>query len=113
MTTTSTTVEVLGDRVLVLPDKKTKMLGKGLLHAPDSATDKPKTGVVIGVGPGVWSTDGSVRITPNLEPGDRVLYAQYGQVEYQHNDIDYLIFREQDIIARLIPTDEESTTDGA
>ena len=81
-------------RVIVKPapaEEKTK----GGIIIPDTAKEKPQRGEVIAVGPG---KDGNLM---TVTPGDIVLYGKYSGQELNHEGIDYLIMREDDILVVL------------
>ncbi len=87
----------LGDRIVVKalePDAKTK---SGLV-LPDSAKEKPQEGKVISVGTGRLLDEGVVKPL-QVKAGDRILYGKYSGTEVQLNGEDYLIVREDDVLA--------------
>ena len=87
----------LGDRIVVRalePQEKTK---SGLV-LPDTAKEKPQEGKVIAVGTGRLLDDGSVKPL-ELKNGDRVLYGKYSGTEVSVGGEDYLILREEDVLA--------------
>ncbi len=93
----NTNYRPLGDRVIIHPQEAEKMTQSGIV-LPDSAQDKPQTGVVISVGPGKVSDEGKV-IAMNVKEGDVVIYAKYGGTELKVNNDELLIVRESDILA--------------
>ncbi len=88
----------LGDRVVVKPLEEEERT-KGGIVLPDTAKEKPQHGEVIAVGPGEWDDEGKKRITPDVKPGDRVLYAKYAGTEVKTDDGDMLILRASDVLA--------------
>ena len=87
----------LGDRIVVKqldPQEKTK---SGLV-LPDSAKEKPQEAKVIAVGTGRLLDDGSVKPL-EVKNGDRVLYGKYAGTEVTIEGTDYLILREEDVLA--------------
>ena len=87
----------LGDRILVKAlDMREK--SKGGIILPDTAKERPQEGKVIAVGTGKLLEDGSVR-TLELKTGDTVLFGKYTGTEVKVDDNDYLILREEDILA--------------
>ncbi|MEO5583475.1 MAG: co-chaperone GroES [Saprospiraceae bacterium] len=84
----------INDRVIVKPapaEEKTK----GGIIIPDTAKEKPQRGEVIAVGPG---KDGNLM---TVTAGDIVLYGKYSGQELNHEGVDYLIMREDDILVVL------------
>jgi chaperonin GroES len=92
-------VTPLHDRALVrrLEEKET---AKGGIIIPDSAKEKPQEGEVIAVGSGKLSEKG-VRIPLDVKPGDRILFAKYTGNDIKIDEQEYLILREDEILARV------------
>jgi chaperonin GroES len=88
----------LGDRVLVKPIEKEEKTKSGI-YLPDTAKEKPQEGEVIGVGPGKYDETGK-RIPMDLKVGDTVIYAKYGGTEIKVDDVELMILRESDILAK-------------
>jgi chaperonin GroES len=89
----------LADRVVVKPLVKEEVT-KGGLVIPDTAKEKPQEGEIVAVGPGKLGDDGK-RIELEVKKGDRVIYAKYAGTEWKHDNEEYLILRESDILAKL------------
>jgi len=89
----------LGDRVIVKPIIREEVT-KGGIVLPDTAKEKPMEGEVVGVGPGRRSDDGTL-LPMELKKGDKVIYPKYAGTEWKHNDDEYLIMRESDILAKM------------
>ena len=87
----------LGDRLIVKRQDAQEKTKSGLV-LPDSAKEKPQEGKVIAVGPGKLLDDGSVK-TLEVKNGDKVLYGKYSGTEVRVQEEDYLILREDDILA--------------
>jgi chaperonin GroES len=88
----------LADRVVVKPIVKDEVT-KGGIVLPDTAKEKPQEGEVVAVGPGKMGEDGK-RIELEVKKGDRVIYAKYAGTEWKHDNEEYLILRESDILAK-------------
>ncbi|MDD2903230.1 MAG: co-chaperone GroES [Syntrophales bacterium] len=90
-------VKPLNDRVLV---KRTEELTvtKGGIVIPDTAKEKPIEGKVVAVGPGKMSDQGQ-RMTLQVKEGDRVLFGKYSGTEIKVEGEEYLMMREEDILA--------------
>ena len=87
----------LGDHVIVERiEAETKT--KGGIVLPDSAKEKPREGVVIAVGEGRLTDDGQ-RIAVSVKPKDRVIFSSYAGTEVKFEGKDYLIVREDEILA--------------
>ena len=72
----------------------------GGIIIPDTAKEKPQSGKIVAVGEGKLS-DAGVRIQPDVEVGQTVLYGKYSGTEVTVEGEDYLILRESDILAIL------------
>lgn len=94
-----TSLVPLADRVLVERLEAEEKTAGGIV-LPDSAKEKPLQGKVIAVGEGRRSESGEL-ISPQVSPGDRVLFAKYGGTEVEVDREDYLILKEDDILAIL------------
>jgi len=93
-------LQPLADRLVVKPIQKEEMT-KGGIYLPDTAKEKPQEGEVIAVGPGRVTDDGK-RIAMDLKVGDRVIYSKYGGSEIKIDDVEMIILRESDILAKKI-----------
>ncbi len=90
-------VKPLNDRVLVKRIEEVQVTKGGIL-IPDTAKEKPIEGKVIAVGPGKMSDAGN-RMTLQVKAGDRVLFSKYAGNEIKVEDEEYLMMREEDILA--------------
>ena len=92
-------VRPLHDRMLVrrIEEKET---AKGGIIIPDTAKEKPQEGEVIAAGAGKINDKGE-RIALDVKVGDRVLFGKYSGTEIKVEDEDYLILREDEILAKL------------
>ena len=88
----------LHDRVLIkrIEEKETV---KGGIIIPDSAKEKPQEGEVIAVGAG--KIEKGVRVPLDVKAGDRILFGKYSGSEIKIEDEEYLILREDEILAKL------------
>lgn len=85
-------VKPLSDRVLVEPNPAEEKTAGGLF-IPDTAKEKPLAGKVVAVGPG------TAEVTMEVKVGDQVLYGKYSGTEINIDGKDYLIMRQNDILA--------------
>jgi chaperonin GroES len=90
-------VKPLNDRVLVKRLEEMQVT-KGGIYIPDTAKEKPVEGKVIAVGPGKVNDQGN-RVPLNLNEGDRILFGRYAGSEIKVEGEDYLMMREDDILA--------------
>jgi len=92
-------VKPMEDRIIVKPLEAEQKTSGGII-IPDAAKEKPQKGEVVAVGPGKFSDKG-VRIEMSLAKGDTVLYGKYSGTEVKIDGEDYLIMRENDVLAKL------------
>ena len=93
-------LQPLADRLVVKPSQKEEMT-KGGIYLPDTAKEKPQEGEVVAVGPGKITDDGK-RIPMDLKVGDKVIYSKYGGSEIKIDDVEMIILRESDILAKKL-----------
>jgi len=93
-------VRPLHDRILVTRIDEKKEEKKGNIIIPDSAKEKPQEGKVVAVGNGKVLEDGH-KLDLEVKAGDRILFGKYAGTEVKIEDQDYLIMREDDILAIL------------
>lgn len=89
----------LGDKVIIrrlAAEEKTT----GGIILPDTAREKPQQGRVLSVGDGTLLANGT-RSKPLVQEGDRVVFHAYAGNEVKIADQDFLICRENDILAIL------------
>lgn len=87
----------LHDRVVVERLEKGEQV-KGGIVIPDSAKEKPQEGKVIAVGNGRRLESGKV-IALDVRVGDHILFGKYGGSEIAVDGCDYLILREDEVLA--------------
>ncbi len=87
----------LADRIVVKPLEAQEKTKSGLV-LPDTAKEKPQEGKVIAVGSGRLLDEGEVKHL-EVRHGDRVLYGKYSGTEVTVEGEDYLILREEDVLA--------------
>jgi chaperonin GroES len=90
-------IRPVGDRVVVKPAAKEEVTRSGIV-IPDTAKEKPQEGTVIAVGAGRLLDNGD-RAAMDIREGDRVLYAKYGGTEFKLDGEEYLVLKENDILA--------------
>src|SRR5437899_372219 len=90
-------IRPVGDRVVVKPSAKEEVTKSGIV-IPDTAKEKPQEGTVIAVGSGRLLDNGD-RAPVDLREGDRVLFAKYGGTEFKLDGEEYLVLKENDILA--------------
>lgn len=88
----SVNIKPLADRVLIEPSAAETQTASGI-YIPDTAKEKPQRGTVVAVGKGTKDHEMTVKV------GDTVLYGKYAGTELKLENKDYLIMREDDILA--------------
>ena len=85
-------IKPLADRVLIEPVAAETKTASGI-YIPDTAKEKPQKGTVVAVGKGTKDHEMTVKV------GDTVLYGKYSGTELKLDGGEYLIMREEDILA--------------
>lgn len=83
-------IKPLADRVVATREESASKTSSGL-YLPDSAKEKPVIAKIVAIGPDVKS----------LKVGDRIVYKEYSTTDLKINDQDFLIVKEEDILATL------------
>ncbi len=92
-------IRPLHDRVVVKRIEQEEQVQGGII-IPDTAKEKPQEAEVVAVGPGKLKDDGN-RMPVDVAAGDRVLVGKYSGSEIKLNGHDYVIMREDEILAVL------------
>lgn len=87
----------LGDRMVVKPTEQEEVTSSGI-YLPETAKEKPQQGTVISIGPGARDEDGK-RIAMDVKVGDIVMYAKYSGTTIKLSGTEYLILKENDVLA--------------
>ena len=90
-------IRPVGDRVVVKPAAKEEITKSGIV-IPDTAKEKPQEGTVVAVGSGRLLDNGD-RAPIDVREGDRFLFAKYGVTEFNLDGQEYLVLKENDILA--------------
>ena len=92
-------VKPLFDYLLIKPDEKETTLPSGIV-IPDSAKEKPQEGEIVAVGPGTKDKDGNL-VPVEVKVGDIVMYKKWGGTEIQMGGEDYILVKQEDLLAVL------------
>ena len=87
----------LSDRVVVEPAAAEEKSSGGII-LPDTAQEKPQQGTVVATGPGKVSDSGTL-VEMSVKDGDKILYGKYSGTEVNVAGTEYIIMRENDILA--------------
>ncbi len=93
----SVNIRPLHDRVLAKRIEEGEQVRGGII-IPDTAKEKPQEAEIIAVGPGKIQEDGK-RAPMDVKAGDKVLIGKYSGSEIKIDDDDYVILREDEILA--------------
>ena len=85
-------IKPLADRVVIEPAAAEQKTASGII-IPDTAKEKPQQGTVVAVGPGTKDNQMTLKV------GDTVIYGKYVGTEFHLDGKDYMIMRENDVIA--------------
>lgn len=86
----STSITPLADRVVAVREEAKTQTASGI-YLPDSSKEKPVVAVVQAVGSDV----------KHVKVGDKIVYKEYSTTDLKINDTDFLIVREEDILATV------------
>jgi len=89
----------LGDRLLVERLEAEEKTAGGIV-LPDAAKEKPIQGKVVEVGEGRRNDDGEL-VPMQVKKGDRILFGKYAGTEVKLDGDEYLIMKEDDVLAIL------------
>ena len=90
-------VKPLADRILVRRLEEPEVKRGGII-IPDTAKEKPQQGEVVAVGPGRMTEEGK-RVALDVKKGDKILMGMYSGTEVKIDGTDYLIMREEEVLA--------------
>ncbi len=91
-------IKPLADYILIEPIKEEERTKSGILLPQTAEKERPEQGLVIAVGPGRKTSSGKV-IPVEVKRGDKVLFTKYGPNEIKVDDKEYLIAKQEDILA--------------
>lgn len=86
----SSPIKPLADRVVAVREEAKTQTASGI-YLPDTAKERPVIAVVEAVGPDV----------KGIKKGDRIVYKDYTTTELKINGIEYLIVKEEDVLATV------------
>jgi len=92
-------IRPLHDRILVKRMEEQEVRRGGII-IPDTAKEKPQEGKVVAVGNGKVTEDGK-KLPLDVKAGDKILFGKYSGNEVKIEDEEYLIIREEDVLAIL------------
>ncbi len=87
---TSTPIRPLADRIVAVREEAQTKTASGI-YLPENSKDKSMIAQVIAVGPDV----------AQVKIGDRIIYKEYATTELKMDSKDYLIVKEEDVLATI------------
>ena len=94
-------IKPLGDRILIeslSEEERTKKTKYGIVIPETAEKEKPQEGKVVAVGHGRLLEDGTIK-SLEVKSGDKVLYGKYSGTEVKVDGEEYLILKEEDVLA--------------
>jgi len=91
-------IKPLSDHILIEPISREEKTKTGILLPETAEKERPEQGKVIAVGPGRKTSTGKV-IPLEVKAGNKVLFTKYGPNEIKVDNKEYLIAKEEDILA--------------
>ena len=92
-------LQPMGERIVIQRVESEETTAGGIV-LPDSAREKPARGTVVAIGSGKLLDDGS-RASSQLQDGEQVLLSSYAGENVEIDDVEYLLMREDDVLAVL------------
>ena len=86
----STPITPLADRVVAVREEAKTQTASGI-YLPDSSKEKPVMAEVKAVGSDV----------KHVKVGDKIIYKEYSTTELKIDDTEYLIVKEEDVLATI------------
>ena len=86
----SSPIKPLADRVVAVREKAQEKTASGL-YLPDGSKEKPVMATVVAVGPKV----------EQVAVGDKIVYKEYSTTDLKINETEYLIVKEDDVLATV------------
>ena len=86
----TTPIKPLADRVVAVREKPATQTASGL-YLPDTAKEKPVFATISAIGPDV----------KELKVGDKIIYKEYSTTELMIDNAEYLIVKEEDVLATV------------
>ena len=91
-------IKPLSDYILIEPIKEEEKTKSGILLPETASKERPEQGRVIAVGSGKTTSSGKL-IPIEVKVGQRVLFTKYGPNEIKLENKEYLIAKQDDILA--------------
>lgn len=93
-------IKPLSDHILIKPSEKEEETKSGIVIPETSEKEEPQRGKVVAVGPGKKLSSGKT-VPLEVQEGQTVLFRKYGPDQIKVEDEEYLIAKEEDVLAIL------------
>jgi chaperonin GroES len=91
-------IKPIADYILIEPISEKEKTETGIIIPETADREKPEQGLVVAVGPGKMLDSGERR-PMGIKKGEKVIFSKYGPSEISIDEKDYLMAREDDIMA--------------
>lgn len=91
-------IRPLDDKIVLETISKEEVTKSGLVLPDTAEKERPEEGKVIAVGPGKMMENGT-RAMMSVKVGDKVIFSKYGPSEVKVDGREYLVVKEEDILA--------------
>ena len=91
-------IKPLSDYILIEPIKEEEKTKSGILLPETVDKERPEQGKIIAVGPGKRNDSGNI-IPMDVKVDQKVLFTKYGPNEIKVDGKEYLIAKQEDILA--------------
>lgn len=91
-------IKPLSDYILIEPIKEEEKTKSGILLPETADKERPEQGKIIAIGPGKRNDSGNI-IPMDIKVGQKVLFTKYGPNEIKVDEKEYLIAKQEDILA--------------
>ncbi len=91
-------IKPISDHILIEPVEEEEKTESGIFLPQTAKKKEPEQGKVVAVGPGQRTKEGKV-LPMEVKEGDTVLFNKYGPTEIEVDNKEYLIARQNDILA--------------
>lgn len=88
-----------GDQVLVFPLTATSRLASNLIIAPDAHRERPHTGIVLAVGPGLLSPYFGGPLPIGVQVGQLVAFGKYAGMDFVLDQTQVILIRDMELLA--------------
>ena len=96
----------LGDKIVILPKEEGEQQ-YGSIIVPDMGKEKPEIGIVLAVGPGRISTDGTL-IPNKIEVGQTIMVPKFGAQTVSLENETYVMASENDVLGIIKQKDKDN-----